>query len=138
GELVRVRAAVGGGRGGADLVDPGGELHGRGDGLPRRPRAGAGEVDGALVAAVDDELHRPVVGGSVGVAEGQRVRARLRGVHGVFDVAAGDVVEVDEAGAGVAGVVRFDDALGDHGVLGLIVRIRRESAYRGERGEAER
>src|SRR6266545_4025918 len=83
----------------------------------------AGGVERELVGhqrTVDRDVHRPVGGGPVGVAEGEGGWAGGRGGDGELDVGAGHVGVVDEAGTGVAEMVGGHRALGDGGVLGLV------------------
>src|SRR6266511_1118411 len=125
-EAVDVGPAVHGGRGCPNLVGTGGERRVDRDVLPGAPRAGRIERgrrrdDGA----VDRDVHRPVGGAAVGMADGQAGGSGLGGHDRPLDVAADHVVVVDEPGAGKPGVVGLDRALHDRGVLGLQIRAGR-------------
>src|SRR6266542_3049477 len=115
---------AGAGRGGrrrADRVATGIEVGRHGRRGPGVPATGAVEGDvGGDDRAVDGDVHRPVGGGAVGVADPQGLAAGRLGVHRPFDKAARDVVRVGEAGTGEADVVVVHRAGRDRGVLRLV------------------
>src|SRR6266508_3173998 len=120
-QVVEVGSTVGGGGGGADGVGSCVEVGRDGDVGPGVPATGAVEREARRYqGAVDGDVHGPVGGAAVGVAEGQRSRTCRRRVDRPLHVRADHVVVVDEAGAGEAEVVGLDHALRDRGVLRLV------------------
>src|SRR6266545_3722688 len=136
-QVVDVRPAVGGGGGGSDGV--GARVERGRDPLDRPvgPYSGARERHSrGDDRAVDADIHRPVGGRAVAVAQFQRRRAGRGGVDRPLHVAAGQVGVVDEPGTAVAGMGGLDRPLRDRRALRL-VPVRQHGVDVGDPGAVD-